>query len=312
MKHVIAALLTIVASTSVAATQVKVSFLEALAPKDTTSSERFQTEYEQAIKTGIDLTKKELAKCGYELVDEKSFYDASDTLQALEKAKQARENGAWLVVGPRRSNHYLLAARGADTTPSVSIMASAKEVFELPSTHLTLAQPNSAMANALAKETKRLNGKKLSYLSIVSGDCVTCIDFAESFDAEAKKIGLKKLGELKITGEQPELPNIESEFKKLSPDIVLLPNYSKVTAYLIGAIQKWKADAFFVGGDGWGDNKFGFVHDSPQSKKANGLTVKGFPPAEKGLQFISLGRRILRDPSAAAAFPSSGTLTWPA
>lgn len=74
---------------ALAITKVKISFLEALAPKDTTSSERFQKEYEYAVQTGIDLTKKDLAKCGYELVDEKSFYDASDTLQALEQAKQA-------------------------------------------------------------------------------------------------------------------------------------------------------------------------------------------------------------------------------
>lgn len=53
---------------------VKISFLEALAPKDTTSSERFQKEYDFAIQTGKDLTKAKLSKCGYELVESQTLY----------------------------------------------------------------------------------------------------------------------------------------------------------------------------------------------------------------------------------------------
>lgn len=96
MKNLAICLSIVASQVLFAATPVKVSFLEALAPRDTTSSERFQKEYDFAIQTGKDLTKSELAKCGYELVDEKNLYDASDTLQALEGAKKARENGAWL------------------------------------------------------------------------------------------------------------------------------------------------------------------------------------------------------------------------
>ncbi len=292
---------------AVALTQVKVSFLEALAPVDTTSSERFQREYDLAIQTGKSLTKNELAKCGYELIEEKSFYDASDTLQALEKAKQSRENGAWLIVGPRRSNHYLLVVKGAEKTPTVSTMASSKDIFELPPLHLTIAQSNLAMARTLAQETKKATKGKTTYMTIVNEDCVTCLDFAESFDKAALPIGFKKLSTIKITGEQPNLADIEKNFKKQFPDIVLLPNYSKVSAYLIGAIQNWKASTFFIGGDGWGDNKFGFVHNSPQLGKASGMTVKGFPPTDRGLALFKLGKEILKEPSKAEAFPNSGS-----
>ena len=137
-----------------ASTAVKIVFMEALAPKDTTSSERFQKEYEYAIQTAKDLTKSKIEKCGYAIADEKSFYDASDTLQALEKAKKAQNEGAWLVVGPRRSNHYLLVSKGADQTATVSIMASAKEIYELDSHNLTLVQPNAALAKFLAEQAK--------------------------------------------------------------------------------------------------------------------------------------------------------------
>lgn len=292
-----------------AVTEVKITFIEALAPKDTTSSERFQKEYDYAVQTAKELTEKRLEKCGYRVTHEKSFYDASDTLQALEKAKAAQAGGAWLIVGPRRSNHYLLTVKGADATPTVSIMASAKEVYELNSLHLTLAQSNANMAAVLAKEVKAKfkNKKQITYISVVSEDCVACVDFAESFYKTAKQLKFKKLSETKISGEQPDISKLESYIKQNKPDVVLLPNYSKVSSFLIGKINQWNPNTFFVGGDGWGDSKYGFVHHSPQLEGANGMTVKGFPPTDKGLAYFPLGKEILKNPSIATAFPASGS-----
>ncbi len=286
---------------------VKITFMEALATKDTTSSERFQKEYEFAIQTGKDLTRDELKKCGYEIVEEKVLYDATDNLQALEQAKKSQAAGTWLIVGPRRSNHYLLAVKGAPDTPSVSIMASAKEVFELDSMHLSLAQSNKQMALVLAKELELKFKKNARYLTIVSNDCVTCLDLAESFDLASKGLKLKKIHELKITGDQPDISSLKKLILKKKPDFVLLPNYSLVSTHLMGIISKWNPKVYFVGGDGWGDAKYGFVHNSPQLSKVNGMTVKGFPPVNIGLGQFTLGKEILKNPSLAAAFPSSGS-----
>lgn len=289
--------------------QVKVAFMEALAPKDTTSSERFQKEYEFAVQTGKNLTKDTLKKCGYELVEDKVFYDASDNLQALEQARKSEASGAWLIIGPRRSNHYLLAVKGAPETPSISIMASAKEVFELNPMHLTIAQSNQKMALIAAQEIQRKfkNRKSIGYISIVSQDCVSCLDFAESFDLAAKKLKLIKADDHRFTGDQPDITSLEKVFAEKKPQVVLLPNYSKESAYLMGIISRWNPNIFFVGGDGWGDAKYGFVHNSPQLSKTSGMTVKGFPPADKGLQYFQLGKEILRDPTLAVAFPTSGS-----
>ena len=288
---------------------VPITFMEALAPKDTTSSERFQKEYEFSIQTGKDLTKQTLAKCGYKLIDSKVFYDASDNLQALEQAKKAEKNNAWMIVGPRRSNHYLLATQGAPNTPSVSIMASSKEVYELNSLHLTMAQSNESMAKALADETKnRLKkNKSITYFSVISKDCVSCIDFAKSFDLKAAKINLIKLSEFSFTGEQPNLDEIKNVIQKEKPHFILIPNYSVVSANIMSIIQSWGVNTLYVGSDGWGDSKYGFVHNSPQLSKVNGLTIKGFPPADKGLEYFDLGKQILKNPTLAANFPVSGT-----
>ncbi|OFZ30734.1 MAG: hypothetical protein A2622_13780 [Bdellovibrionales bacterium RIFCSPHIGHO2_01_FULL_40_29] len=287
--------------------KVKISFMEALAPKDTTSSERFQKEYEYAVQTGKDLTREKLKSCGYEFIEEKVLYDASDNLQAFEQAKKSEAAGSWLIVGPRRSNHYLLAVKGAPETPSVSIMASAKEVFQLNSMHLSLAQSNQQMAKVLAREVQKKFKTKAKYFSIVSEDCVSCVDFAASFDVEAKKLNLKSKHQLYFSGEQPNIEDLEKTFLKEKPDFVLIPNYSMVSAYLMGIISKWNPKVFFIGGDGWGDAKYGFVHDSPQLSKVNGMTVKGMPPVNKGLEFFDLGKEILKNPSLASAFPASGS-----
>lgn len=287
--------------------RVKITFMEALAQKDTTSSERFQKEYEYAIQTGKDLTREKLKSCGYEMIEEKVLYDASDALQALEQAKGAEAAGTWIIVGPRRSNHYLLAVKGAPKTPSVSIMASAKEVFELPSTHLSLAQSNQQMARTLAQEVQKKFGLNAEYVSIISEDCLSCVDFAESFDNSAKKLRMKKVHQFKVSGEQPDVTNFKKIILKQRPAFILIPNYSIVSAYLMGQISKWNSKIYFIGGDGWGDAKFGFVHDSPQLSGVSGLTVKGLPPVEKGLEYFELGKEILKNPGLASAFPQSGS-----
>jgi ABC-type branched-subunit amino acid transport system substrate-binding protein len=286
-------------ATIAAPIQVKVAFVEALAPKDTTSSERFQKEYEAAVAIGKTHSKVELEKCGYEINETLVFYDASDSIQALENAKKLSQDGAWLFVGPRRSNHYLLLAQGAPDIPSVSIMASAKEIAELGPLHLSLAPQNNAMAKAAAANANVLSAKKSpTYLSVVSGDCVACVDFAKDFSGYAEKEGLIKLGEFNVTGDSPNLSDVISIVKAKKPDFILLPNYSKVSAVIIHALMPVHPNAVFIGGDGWGDSKFGFVQNNDNVGTAKGFTVRGFPPHSIGLSKFDLGKRVLKDPAA--------------
>lgn len=280
--------------------KVQVAFVEALAPKDTTSSERFQKEYEASVAIGKTHSQAELAKCGYEISEKLVFYDASDSVQALEQAKKLSEEGSWLLVGPRRSNHYLLLVKGAPATPSVSLMASAKEISELGNLHLSLAAENSSMAKVAAEKAKdQSNRKSPTYLSVVSADCVTCVDFARDFAKHAEKEGLSKVGEISVTSDSPDLKEVISIVKKQKPDFVLIPNYSKVSAAVIHAVMPIHPKTVFIGGDGWGDSKFGFVQNNDNVGSAQGFTVRGFPPHSVGLEKFELGKRALKDPAAA-------------
>ena len=166
-------LILILSSTTFAAKnpiKVKIDFLEALAPKDTTSSERFQKEYDGAVSSALTLTKAKLSKCGYEIDSKSIFYSASEPSEAFEKGKQSEEANAWLLVGPRRSNHYVLLAKGAPNTPSISTMASSDEVTDLGSTHLSLSPTNKDMAKVAASEAARITKNK-NFVIVVSEDC---------------------------------------------------------------------------------------------------------------------------------------------
>ena len=67
--------------------KVRIDFVEALAPRDTTSSERFQKDYEGAIALAKTILSKKLTKCGYEFETKTAFYEASDNLKAKEFAE---------------------------------------------------------------------------------------------------------------------------------------------------------------------------------------------------------------------------------
>ncbi len=274
---------------------VKLFFIEALDPKDTTSSQRFQQEYEGAISKGKELTASQLKKCGFEISSAVYFYGASDPIQAKEQAERATKEGAWMIIGPRRSNHYLLLAKGAPDVPSVSLMASSEEVASLGQLHLTLSPANFAMAKTAAEESaaRIKNAANKSYMSIVSSDCLACKDFAKHFDARASALGMKKSAEIPVVGEQPDIAKINEEVKKHKPAFILIPNYSIVTTHLISGIHPATPEVFFVGGDGWGSSKFGFVQNGREVGDATGFTVRGFPPMAAGLSSFKIGMNLL-------------------
>jgi thiol-disulfide isomerase/thioredoxin len=286
-------------------TTVKVSFIEALDPKDTTSSQRFQEEYERAIDTGRELTEKRLASCGYELKTETSFYGASDPIKAKESGEKAASNQAWLIVGPRRSNHYVLLAKGAAETPSVSLMASSDSLNDLGPMHISLAPSNSVMAASAAREAKRQAKGKASYVSFLASECLNCRDFAAAFDKSAETIGLKKKAEVSLVGEQPDVAQLVEVIKKHKPSFVLLPNYSILSSYVVSKLAPVVPGVFFVGSDGWGDAKFGFVQNGPDISNARGFSVRGNPPVSEGLKGFDLGKRLIATGDASKLGSSS-------
>lgn len=272
---------------------VRIAFVEALAPRDTTSSVRYQQSYEGTIALASELLEKKLNACGYRFETHTAFYDASDALKAKEFGAKAAEEGSWLIVAPRRSNHYLLLVQGAENVPTASLMASADKVGELGPRHRTLSPINSKMASVAVQEAKRRTKRGARYVSVVSSDCANCVDFARAFDSAAIGAGLKKHGEIFLTGEVvPQ--DLREKVTSARVDFVLLPNYSKVSSAVMAAFNDDKSAPIFIGGDGWGDAQYGFVQNGLDVQNVKGITVRGFPPVDAGLAAFSLGRKILK------------------
>lgn len=281
---------------------VQIAFVEALAPRDTTSSVRYQQSYEGTIAVASELLEKKLNRCGYRFETKTAFYDASDALKAKEFGAKSAAEGAWLIVSPRRSNHYLLLVQGAEEVPTASLMASADKVGELGPRHRTLSPINSKMASVAAQEAKRRTKKNARYVSVISSDCANCVDFAKAFDGAASGLGLKKEAEILLTGETIVAADLREKVKAARPDFVLLPNYSKVSSAVMAAFNDEKNPPIFVGGDGWGDAQYGFVQNGLDIQNVKGITVRGFPPVDSGLSVFPLGREILKSKRKTLAF----------
>ena len=65
---------------------------------------------------------------------------------------------------------------------------------------------------------------------------------------------------------------------------------------------------FFVGSDGWGDARFGFVQNGPDISSARGFSVRGNPPVTEGLKGFALGRKLIAS-GEDSKFGSSSSLS---
>jgi ABC-type branched-subunit amino acid transport system substrate-binding protein len=293
-------------------TPVQVDFIEALDSKDNDYSERFRKEFESAIAEGVGARKSRLAKCGYKIHSERRYFEKSDPLKAKELAATAETSGSWFIVAPARSNHYLLSAAGAPNTASISILASSRQVFELPNQHLTLSHSNKQMAQAAAAHAMKLvllNGSA-QYIAVVSADCSACVDFAAEFKFAAEKLGIKQQLSVEVNGEDPSLQPIEDAIKAASaaPDFVLLPNYSMVSSRLMAKMSALLPQkTFYVGADGWGTSKFGYVQNANGLDKVAGFSVRSFPPAAQALTYLRIGKQIVSQ-NRAAEFESTSAI----
>lgn len=292
---------------------VKVYLVEALSPHDSNSSEIFTRKFESTLEIAKEQTTSALLKCGYNLQFKFLPFEANDPLQVYEHAQAAEKEGAWLIIGPRRSNHYLLSIRGAPNTPSVSTMAASTEIDKEGPLHLSVYPRNSDLAvgavHASLNTFQDLKDK--SYFTILNEDCVMCRDFSIHYDSFAKTKGLKKLGQLSIHGENPEIEPILSAVQTSKPNLILLPNYSKASAIVMGTIHAKFPTIRFIGGDGWGDNEVGYVKLNPAVENAYGVCTRGFPPAALGMREFPLGKKVLAiqsDPSFPSGTPGVALL----
>jgi hypothetical protein len=64
---------------------------------------------------------------------------------------------------------------------------------------------------------------------------------------------------------------------------------------------------FYVGADGWGTSKFGYVQNANGLDKVAGFSVRSFPPAPPALSYLRIGKQIVSQ-NRAAEFESTSAI----
>jgi hypothetical protein len=189
-------------------TPVTLGFLESPYETENNPSSRYRERYEQAIAYAIGRAEKRLNSCGYSFRTVVRYFESSEKAKAEELAHAlTTEKQTWFILGPRRSDHFLIAARGSGDTPIVSIMANASAIFDLKPPKFTMEEPISLLAaSAVRAVAKEKYGTR--YGVFVDATCPSCRDFARSFEEIGGTL-LKKAFALDTAGESPDFKALD-------------------------------------------------------------------------------------------------------
>ncbi len=268
-------------ATAIPLQNVQVNAIAALSHTDSDYSERFRYVYNTALGIAVDSENIKLRSCGYKISTSTNFYSGGDPMGPSDGIRAAEKNNPWLLIGPDRSNEFIIATRARTiSTPIVSTMASAHELNSLPLEAFSAVPLVNEMAKLAVKGTLAENYGK-SFATILDPTCLLCRDFVKFFESEAIKQNLTRVFSTEVTSETPNINFVVAQTLKSKPDFFLLPGYSKQSGFIIAELGKSFPESRFVGSDGWGDGEFGYLTKFPINEKQKGLTVRPGLPSSK-------------------------------
>jgi hypothetical protein len=247
---------------------IRIGALTASDPASTEYNRKFRTAFEGSLFYSLGRNTNKIESCGYRYELSFGYYQIDDKLSAMEVAKRLEESNAWVVVGPDRSDHFVLASKGVSKSFLVSALAGSNMATSLPFPTFTMSPENNEFANTLfAAAREQKFGAK--YAVAVDRSCKFCTDFSESY----KKYAGNPLFTFDISEENPRISELKGFLKEHKPNYLLLPVYSRLAGRIISSLSQF-SDLKFAGGDSWGDDKFSFLPKFPIAKHQRGLTVR--------------------------------------
>lgn len=255
-------------------TSIRLGILESFSISETPSIERMRSAYESALYFAIGENERRLSSCGYSFRVSTEYYDNADRLAPKERATYLENSGVFLILGPRRSEQYLVATHGVVRTPIISTTASADEVQKLPAPFFTMYPSIDEFATALIRATdKEKYGKRYGSLSDVT--CRACRDMSLKFEERAKAKGYSKEFDLEIAGEKPSLVPLVQALREKTIDFLFLPVYSKTAGFIIASLQKEFPTIKYVGTHNWGDGAYGLLEDYRILPNVKAISING-------------------------------------
>jgi hypothetical protein len=252
---------------------VPIGFSEALAITDSTSSDRYRRHFEAAIYYSIGREEKRLNECGYKFQVMPSFYESIDKTAPGKSAKELEDKGAWIIFGARRSDDTLLSLKSIKNTPYVTPMATGYLIDEQKPPFFSMYPSIQDVAQAAVQTVRKEHyGKK--YAAVIDTTCPSCRDFVKSFENASKSTGLESVFSFDIAGDDPNLEELVSEIKNKKIDFLLVPNNSRVSGKIISTVANLNPNIKFVGTQGWGDKRYGFLFSSKIPKGTLGFCLR--------------------------------------
>lgn len=268
---------------------VKIGVMESLSPTAPSSSERYKRFLEAAIYYAAGENETKLSKCGYKLTPSISYFDTYDIQELIDTTKKFEEQNAWVIIGPRRSGHFLTAAKNLEHTPIISTMANADEIYTLNKHTFSMYPTASQLAQKLSKQ---ISSYGQTYASVVDVRCTPCVNFSNTFTKSYKGTQAFKY---EVASNTPNLKPLIAKLEKEPVDFLVLPNYSELSGYIISEVHKKYPNIKFVGSDGWGEDTFSLMQGYGINKAVKGIAIRsGVQNQDKNVHYkiYSLEREI--------------------
>lgn len=255
-------------------TVIRLGVLESFSVSELPSIERMRSAYESSLYYALGENEARLNKCGYSVRVATEYYDNADRLAPKERATYLENSGVHIILGPRRSEQFLVASHGVLRTPLISTTASSDEVHALSPPFFTMYPPIEKFSQALLMGVaKEQYGNR--YGTLVDVTCLACRDFDRSFDKQAVKSRMTKLFGFEVAGEKPDLKPLLEALRAQPIDFLFLPIYAKSAGYVMAALQTEFPRLKYVGTHSWGDGAYGLLEDYRLSPNTRALAVNG-------------------------------------
>lgn len=187
-------------------------------------------------------------------------YDTkSTTVGARSAALNAVEDGVSFVIGATKSSQSIAAAAILQKSgvPMISPGSTNPRLTLIGDYIFRVCYSDDFQGKALAMfAVADLKATKAAV--IVNVNNVYSVDIAHYFEEEFKQFGTIVLKSEYLQNSN-DFTDIINEIKQKKPDVVFVPDYTRVSSYIINQARKAGIKAVFVGGDGWSDSMYQYT-----------------------------------------------------
>lgn len=223
-----------------------------------TGSTRYKSNFENAVYYALGKNENKINQCGAKYLVHFNYFSANALVEARDLAKSIDQSIYWLLVGPTGAKHMITVSDMMKNTPVFSLSSS---IEGKKNKIISTSRSVNTLAIALARNIG-LKGSIKNYGVLIDLDCAECVAFEKSFTNEVKKYSINRIFRSESNDFEYQT-NLDSLFVNLDKhkkvDALLVPNYSKLSGYVMSQVHAKYPKIIFLGGDGWGNGDWSYL-----------------------------------------------------